>query len=144
MKLSKKSLLAHYEKDLFYFSNRYLDMDNKITNDLTSDDFLKLFDCLYIPKHSFSYNGLNSLYKYLWDLEHKTKKKITIDIDSICREYTEYKDIQNFQTVHGLKHTTIDNIKNETEVIQISKLNKDNRRIKLNSFIIKHEERITK
>ena len=67
--------------------------------------FLIRDDC----KNNFSYDGLEQLYNYLWELSENIGEVIEFDPVAFCCEYAEYKNIQevyndyqdvNFDLIH--------------------------------------------
>ena len=78
-------------------------------------------DAFKIRKDNFSYEGLNTLYDYLIDLELDMDKETELDVIAICCDYSEYKDLKEFQANYGKEYKTIKDIENETQVIPVGK-----------------------
>ena len=78
-------------------------------------------DSFKIRKDNFSYEGLNTLYDYLIDLELDMDKETELDVIAICCDYSEYKDLKEFQANYGKEYKTIKDIENETQVIPVGK-----------------------
>ena len=69
-------------------------------------------DSFKIRKDNFSYEGLNALYDYLIDLEQDMDKETELDVIAICCDFTEYKDLKEFQADYGEEYKTIKDIEN--------------------------------
>ena len=70
-------------------------------------------------KENFSYNGLKALFDYFEELEESCDITINFDCIAICCEYSEYEDIKDFNSEYGKEYKTIEDIREETEVIDI-------------------------
>ena len=70
-------------------------------------------------EESFSYNGLVALYEYLEMLEDDLGQEIELDVIALCCEYTEYDNLEEFQTDYGEDYQTIGDIESDTSVIMI-------------------------
>ena len=82
-------------------------------------DFKEAF---ILRKGNFSYEGLTALYEYLTNFEEETDKEIELDVIAICCDYSEYKDLKEFQADYGnYSYKTINDIKYETQVIPVGK-----------------------
>ena len=79
-------------------------------------DFKEAFK---IRKGNFSYEGLNALYEYLTNFEEETEKEMELDVIAFCCDYSEYKDLKEFQTDYGKEYKTIEDIEDETQVIPV-------------------------
>lgn len=69
---------------------------------------------------NFSYAGLQALFDYLQAYEEDLNEEIELDVIAICCEFTEYEDIEAFQSAYGDEYQTIDDIEYETIVIPIA------------------------
>ena len=78
-------------------------------------------DAFKIRKDNFSYEGLTALYEFLTDFEEATEKEIELDVIALCCEYSEYKDLKEFQTNYGKEYKTIKDIEDKTQVIPVGK-----------------------
>ena len=76
-------------------------------------------DSFKIRKDNFSYEGLDTLYDYLIDLELDMDKETELDVIAICCDFAEYENLKEFQTDYGKKYKTIKDIENETQVIRV-------------------------
>ncbi len=68
-------------------------------------------------KDQFSYNGLVSLFEYLEELEEDCNIEFELDVVALCCDYTEYKNLREFQGDYGDKYKTFEDIEDETTVI---------------------------
>ena len=46
----------------------------------------------------FSYEGLTALYEYLKEYEEGTGEEVELDVVGLCCDYTEYEDLEEFQS----------------------------------------------
>jgi hypothetical protein len=103
---------------------------------LTQSDFIDTFRYSHTYKNNFSYDGLIALFEYLEDLEENTGEQINFDMVSICCDYTEYSNIEEFITDYqdstelheNLDYSEIISVlREQTEVIEFEgKTNKVN------------------
>ena len=79
-------------------------------------------------KNNFSYEGLHALFQYIEQYEDDCGEEFEFDMVGICCDYSEYKDIQDFNQQYGnlsemYSHIkdgyTLDDIREETVVIEI-------------------------
>ena len=63
----------------------------------------------------FSYAGLNALYDYLDD----SYPEYSLDVISLCCEFTEYDSLEEFQEEYGEEYDSIDEIEDNTLVIRV-------------------------
>ena len=75
---------------------------------------------------NFSYPGLLALWEYFEEYEDSTGEEIDLDVIAICCEYSEYKDLKEFQAYYGEEYETREDIEEQTFLIPIDD----------NSFII--------
>jgi len=69
---------------------------------------------------NFSYEGLEALYDYLIELEEDIGKEIELDVISICCDYSEYKNLKEFQNDYNKEeYESIEDIEDQTTVIKI-------------------------
>ena len=78
-------------------------------------------DSFKIRKDNFSYEGLDTLYDYLIDLELDMDKETELDVIAICCDFAEYENLKEFQADYGKEYKTIKDIENETQVIPVGK-----------------------
>lgn len=69
-------------------------------------------------KNNFTYGGLGALYDYLEQLSDETGEDIELDIVSLACEYAEYATLEDFQADFGKDYQSMEDIKQETTVIQ--------------------------
>ena len=63
---------------------------------VTQSEFIDTFNQSELRKNNFSYDGLIALFEYLEDLEEDTGEQINFDMVSICCDYSEYKNLEEF------------------------------------------------
>ena len=66
---------------------------------------------------NFSYEGRNALFDYLEEYEDSTGDEIELDVIALCCEYSEYKDLAEFQRDYSEEYESIDDISDATTVI---------------------------
>ena len=66
----------------------------------------------------FSHAGLKALYKYLEEYSEDSGEIVEIDIIDICCDYSEMKNISEFNEQYDTEHESMDDI-DETHVIPI-------------------------
>ncbi len=82
--------------------------------------FCDFQDAFRVRKDNFSYEGLKTLYDYLEDFEESTGEKIELDVIAICCDYSEYENLEDFQSQHNVEdYETIEDIEKETTVIKV-------------------------
>ena len=74
----------------------------------------------YNKLDNFTYDGLSTLFDYFEEYQEDTGCEIELDVIAICCEYTEYKDIEEFQSNYGNDFETIEVIQNHTTVIRVN------------------------
>ena len=70
-------------------------------------------------KDNFTYDGLNALFEYLEQYEEDTGEEIELDVIAICCDFSEYASLAEFQADYGTEYETIDDIRDNTTVIDI-------------------------
>ena len=73
--------------------------------------------------NQFSYEALKALFEYLEEYEDSTGEQIELDVIAICCEFTEYEDLEEFQSAYGADYETIEDIEYHTLVIPIAGTN---------------------
>lgn len=78
--------------------------------------------------NQFTPMGLQALFDYLEEYEDNTGEKVELDVIALCCEYTEYKDLKEFQdnydpnvfqSIRDIEeHTTVIKIDDESFIIQ--------------------------
>ena len=69
---------------------------------------------------NFSYAGLQALFEYLQSYEDDGGEEIELDVIALCCEFTEYEDIEDFQSTYGTEYETLEDIEYQTIVIPIA------------------------
>ena len=88
----------------------------KMKQNVSESNFI---DAFKIRKGNFSYEGLTALYEFLTAFEEETEQEIELDVIAFCCDYSEYKDLKEFQTDYGKEYKTIKDIEDETQVIPV-------------------------
>jgi len=70
-------------------------------------------------ENQFSYEGKKALFGYLEEMEEATGEEQELDVIALCCEYTEYKNVEEFQNDYGEEYENIQDIGCETMVIMI-------------------------
>ena len=73
----------------------------------------------YGREDNFSYEGRNALYDFLTEMEDETGEEIEVDIVGLCREFTEYDNLEDFQSDYGEEYESIEDIERSTIVIPV-------------------------
>jgi hypothetical protein len=61
---------------------------------------------------SFSYDGLKALFEYLEQWEDDTCEQIELDVVAICGDFTEYKDIEDYNDQNGTDYEDREEVDN--------------------------------
>ena len=80
-------------------------------------DFRDAFEA--IRPSNFTYEGLQALFEWLEEYEESTGEELELDVIALCCDYTEYTSLEKFQMDYGDQYATIDDIQDETTVIEI-------------------------
>ena len=80
-------------------------------------DFISAFQNMN-REDNFSYEGLGKLFEYLIDYEESCDTEIELDVIALCCDYTEYKNLEEFQKEYG-SFNDMGDIESETIVIMI-------------------------
>ena len=68
----------------------------------------------------FSYDALKALFDYLEQYGEDVGEEVELDVIALCCEYTEYKDLEEFQENYGAEeYPDLDTIRENTTVIEI-------------------------
>ena len=70
--------------------------------------------------NQFSYEALKALFEYLQSYEDDGGEEIELDVIALCCEFTEYEDIEDFQSTYGTEYETLEDIEYQTIVIPIA------------------------
>lgn len=68
---------------------------------------------------NFTYDGLRALFDYLEQCEEETDYEMELDVIALCCEFTEYKNLAEFQGDYGDGLETVEDISGNTTVIPI-------------------------
>lgn len=74
-----------------------------IVKEINENDFIEEFKN-YHREDNFSYKGLIFLYNYLYDLSIDIDKPINLDIISLCCDYSEYKNVEDYLNDYENSH----------------------------------------
>ena len=94
-------------------------MIDTVTETMFIDAFKK------VRPDNFSYEGLKVLFEYYEDLEDSTGEQIEFDVIAICCDYGEYENEQELLNDYNYNYKTIDEIMDQTEVLEFKKQNND-------------------
>ena len=67
--------------------------------------------------NQFSYEGLRALFDYLEEYEEETGEQIELDVIALCCDYTEYRNLEEFQNEYGEEYQSIEDIQDKTTVL---------------------------
>lgn len=71
--------------------------------------------------NQFSYDALRALYDWLEQLGEDCGEEIELDVIALCCEYTEYKNLEEFQENYNAdEYETIEDVENATTVIPVT------------------------
>ena len=85
---------------------------------ITRADFVGWFWGSDTYKRNFSYEGLNSLFDYLEELEEDMGKEMEFDPVAICCEYSEYENLEEIKKTYDCIENYED-LENNTTIIPI-------------------------
>ena len=86
---------------------------------INSHDFIDAFR-QHDRMDNFSYEGLHALFDYLEDYEDACGQEIELDVIAFCCEFTEYTNLEEFQSNYGKEdYPDMDSINDSTMVIMI-------------------------
>ena len=81
---------------------------------VTREDFIQ--DFIRVRPDNFSRGALNALFDYFEQFEDDTGEEIDFDVIAICCDFSEYKDLKEFQDDYGTEYKTIEDIREETSL----------------------------
>jgi hypothetical protein len=67
----------------------------------------------------FSYEALDALFDYLEQYEEETGEEMELDVIALCCDFTEYENLEEFNTEYGKECETLEDIEEFTQVIPI-------------------------
>ena len=85
---------------------------------ITRADFVGWFWGSDTYKRNFSYEGLNSLFDYLEELEEDMGKEMEFDPVAICCEYSEYENLEEIKNNYDCIENYED-LENNTSIIKV-------------------------
>ena len=74
-------------------------------------------------ENQFSREALTALFEYIEGLEEDTGEETELDVIELCCEFTEYEDIEDFQSAYSAEYKTLEDIEYRTIVIPIAGTN---------------------
>ena len=83
--------------------------------EINQADFISAFKS--IRPDNFSYEGLKALYGYFEELSDD--QYIEFDVIAICCDFTEYKNLEEFNRDYGKNFSDVEEIFDHTQVIMI-------------------------
>lgn len=81
------------------------------------DDFVRPFEA-HRP-HDFTRPALVALFDFLEEYEDSTGETIEFDMIALCCDFTEYRDVEEFQGDYSADYNSIEDIEEQTTVIRI-------------------------
>lgn len=84
---------------------------------VTKHDFIRAFKEL--RPNAFSDTGLSALFNYLEELEKDSTQELELDVIALCCEFTEFENLEEFQSEYGDEYEDIGEIEDKTIVIKI-------------------------
>ena len=85
---------------------------------VTENRFIDIFTSR--RPNQFTYEGLSALFEHIEQYEEDCDTEIELDVIGLCCDYCEYDNLKEFQDEYGEEYETIEDIENETIVIQIN------------------------
>ena len=100
-----------------------------ITTQVQFNDFWQWLQSSDSYKDNFSYSGAKALFEYLEDYTEQTGEAMDFDPVAWCCEFSEYKDLDNFNLQHFGKefakdngYESLDDLNKQTTIISESPL----------------------
>lgn len=84
----------------------------------------------------FGYDALKALFDYLEQLEDDLGEEIELDVIALCCDFTYYESLEEFQRDYSSDYETIEDVEQETTVIQVESLNTNTMEYEEAGFII--------
>tara|TARA_R110000787_G_scaffold254490_1_gene359785 strand:+ start:654 stop:950 length:297 start_codon:yes stop_codon:yes gene_type:complete len=84
---------------------------------INENQFIDAFEKL--RPNNFTYEGLSSLYNYLEEFENDTDKEVELDVIAICCDYTQYKNLKEYNEDYQENCKTIEDVQNITSTVNI-------------------------
>ena len=84
----------------------------------SANQFVDEFKSWPQRKNQFTTHALVALYKYYEELSDDMGEDIEIDVVGICCDWSEYKSLESYCEDYGAEFDSIDNLRNETQVIE--------------------------
>ena len=85
---------------------------------ITLHDFNKAFVDMG-RENNFTYEARQAFFEYLEQLEQDTGTPIELDVIALCCEYTEYKDLQEYNENYNTSHKHTYQVADDTAYIPI-------------------------
>lgn len=86
--------------------------------------------------NNFTHAGLNALFEFLEQYEEDTGEELELlDVIALCCDFSEYASLAEFQADYGTEYGSIDDIRDNTNVIDVN-LAEDENGNENGSFII--------
>lgn len=86
---------------------------------------------------NFTHDGLSALFEYFEQYEEDTGEEMELDVIAICCDFSKYSSLAEFQADYGTEYESIDDIRDNTTVIDID-LDEDEDGNEDGSFIIQN------
>lgn len=86
-----------------------------VNGDVFHDSFIA-----YGRGEQFSYEGRKALFEYLEQLAEDLGDPMELDVIALCCDYSEYKDLAEFNVERAADYESWDDVADETQVIEHS------------------------
>jgi len=70
-------------------------------------------------ENQFTYKGKKALFEYLEEYEDSTGEEIEFDVISLCCEFTEFENLQEFQNAYSNEYKNFEDISDNTMTILV-------------------------
>ena len=70
-------------------------------------------------ENQFTYKGKQALFNELEEYEEATGEQIELDIIGLCCDYTEFKNLEEFQKNYGNEYKNFEDIEYNTRLIPV-------------------------
>ena len=67
----------------------------------------------------YSYDGYQALYEFLDEICSSDDKGYELDVIGICCDFTEYKNLKEFQDEYGDEYKSLEDIENNTTLLRL-------------------------
>jgi len=89
-------------------------------NTVNEYDFIQAFNNMG-RGDQFSYEGLKALFAWIEEYEEGSDTQMELDVIALCCDFTEYDNLEAFQSEYGEEYETLEDIENNTILIPVNK-----------------------